>query len=73
MDNEDIWDLVGEWEYSAVIIHLISEYDPESMKVRHSPYKLQRLPDNYLANIFNGASASSSSSVVPNGAPVINL
>ena len=73
MEEDEVWDLVERWEYKAVIIHLISEYDPETMKVRHSPYKLQELPDTYLANIFNGAATSNANTSVLNGASVINV
>ena len=58
---------------AAVVIHMISEYDPESSKVRHSPYKLQKLPDSYLSNIFNGASSSANDThVAPASTMVID-
>ena len=34
------------------MISTISEYDIEKAKVRHSPFKMMRLPDPYLNNVY---------------------
>ena len=53
MTREERWDAVNEYEESAVCIHTITEYDIELGKCRHSPYRIQILPNSMLttANI----------------------
>ena len=44
-----------KFEEKAVLLRVISEYDPLVGRVRHAPYDLKTLPNFFLSNLYKGA------------------
>ena len=48
MKGEDIADVLEEWSEVPMNVQAIVEYDPKRGKCRVSPYKLNKMPLDYL-------------------------